>query len=60
MNEKQLSEVIEMLRRLEPRFYGHVDLTFIDGELTTVRKEQSFKPGQLIDRKRTINNGYSR
>lgn len=59
MNEKQLNEVIEMLRQIEPRFYGRVELTFIDGELTTVRKEQSFKPGQLIDRKRTMNNGFS-
>lgn len=59
MKERQLTEVIEMLRSLEPRFYGHVELTFVDGELTTVRKVQSFKPGQLIDRKRTMNNGFS-
>ncbi len=53
-----LNEVTEMLRcAISDRFFGHIELVFVNGEITTVRREQTLKPGNLLDPKRTNPNG---
>lgn len=40
--------VLKMLLRLsKDRFHGQVSLQFSDGQVVLVRKEETFKPGQL-------------
>jgi hypothetical protein len=51
-----MDEALNLIRRLvQDRFYGALTLKFEAGRLTTIKKEETFKPPYLPGQPRTRN-----
>jgi hypothetical protein len=54
-----MNEIVDLLHDLtRERFYGALTLKFEAGRVTTIKKEQTFKPTDLSGQPRTGNDEY--